>query len=115
MEQQALLELAQEYRTALVDELNAKGKVLVLQANVAYEEARILAAAYADGTIDGKNADTRKRQEADVLASNASYQRELELLKEAEAGAGFATVDRQYQDALLGLTKAWLYSQSGHS
>lgn len=114
MEQQELHDLANGYKAALLDELKTKIALAEAKAVVDAEEARVLAEATASGAIDGKNAETRKIQTADVLANSATYQNALRLVKVEDDNAGHATVGRQYYDALLGLTKAWLYSQSGH-
>lgn len=37
------------------------------------------------------------------------------MLMEAEEAAELATIERRKIEAVISLTKAWLYSQSGHS
>jgi len=114
VERQDLIELAEGYKDALLDELKSKIALAGAQRDAAIQEATTLEEATAQGIIDGKNADTRKTQTAGVLANSQTYQNALRLVQIAEDNAGHATVHRQYHDALVSLHKAWLYSQGGH-
>ena len=102
-----------QYKEALLNEYAAS-----LAANTAQEdadriEASLLAAAYEDGTINGKNADARKRQEAAFIAdSEAIADARRQQVVDATHAAS-TTIERKAQEALINLTKAWLYSQSG--
>ena len=105
--------LAEDYASALKAEYESKLHLEQLRGQVERLEGVTLAAAYEDGTIDGKNADVRKRQEANALANDGGYQEALHAVAEAERLANAATVDVEHKRALNSLTKAWLYSQAG--
>jgi hypothetical protein len=57
--------------------------------------------------IDGKNAETRKRQAEQALAESEAYQIAIREAADNE-------ISRKTIEAEISLTKAWLYSQSGH-
>lgn len=115
MERHELIELADAYKAALLDELQAKIALAQARRNLAVQENLALAPAKEAGAIDGiELPDTRKRRIAGVLTNDVPYQTRLSQLCTAEDNVGHATAGRQYYDALIGLTKAWLYSQSGH-
>ena len=103
--------LAQKRKLARLEEFEAKTLAARTEANVSWLETKVISAAYEDGTINGKNADTRKRQEADVLASSTTYQQQVIDLRQREDIAQVDQAEREYLDDLIGLTKAWLYSQ----
>lgn len=86
---------------------DAKGKAEVLS-------IRVIGGAIAAGDIDGKNADTRKAQKAAILVGNLDYQAALSEIVNTENEAALAEIGRRQVEAVVGLTKAWLYSQSGH-
>jgi hypothetical protein len=113
MEKAEIEKLARDYETALLEEYKAK----IIASNKASEaeaiEAGIVAAAYADGTIDGKNTETRKAQERGLLVASTDYQLALGAQATADTDAMFKKIERERVEALVSLTKAWLYSQGG--
>jgi len=105
--------LASDLELALIAEYMAKTDAARQRAVADGRGMRIISEAYADKTIDGKNADIRRGQEAAVLLNDSEY---LSLLRNAELlefHAATAEAERKAHEALIGLTKAWLYSQSG--
>lgn len=80
------------------------------RANVERRKSIALAEAYQSGQVDGKNAETRKVQEAQLLEeSTAIHEAEL-LARQLETKHTAARIDRQYQEdryrAMLALVKA---------
>jgi len=67
------------------------------RAQVERQKSIALAEAYQSGQVDGKNAETRKVQEADLLSDCASV-REAELLeRQIESKHVAARIEREYQ------------------
>jgi hypothetical protein len=104
--------LTTEYQNALDDEFKVKAILNLQHDYIAELEAETLRDAYEDGTINGKNAETRKRQEAALLAEIDEVQEAKSVARNNEAAAAFAEHERKAQEAYLGLVKAWLYSQA---
>lgn len=99
--------LAQELADVLTAEYEARCTVVDLRA-----AAEIVAAAVIrQATIDGKNADTRKTQRRVSLAESAEYQEALTGIARADATMALAAIERRRVEAIVELTKAWLYSQ----
>jgi hypothetical protein len=96
MDLQTIREMVDQYREMLIEEHAAKSKAERLRIDI-----------LAGATIDGKNAETRKRQAETALSECEQYQGALGV-------AASFDIDRRVFDAEIGLTKAWLYSQSGH-
>jgi len=105
--------LAESLARALREEHAARVALHELQARAEREQALLLYSAYNDGTLDGPNADARKRQEAVFLADSPAYQDLLAQVAEAETKAAHAEIERRQVEALIGLTRAWLYAQAG--
>jgi hypothetical protein len=96
MERGDIRALVEQYRATLVAECATKTHA-----------ERLQIAILADATIDGKNAEARKRQGQEALAQSEAYQ-------VAQRAASAAEIDRLATRAEIDLTRAWLYSQSGH-
>ena len=92
-------------------ELKQKRLIARMTADLETSKGQTLAAAYADGTIDGKNQGTRDRQEADVLAKAEHVAAQIVNLHQAEETLEAVQVEREYHDDVVALTRAWLYSQ----
>lgn len=108
-----VIALADTYKAALSIERVAEVALNDARATTEYQRLRETVQAYEAGVIDGKTVDDRKRQEAHNLEkSNGVYWLE-HYERQAEADYSLAKIERQRIDALIGLTKAWLYSQSG--
>jgi len=105
--------MAAERKLARVREFESKAMQVQAEAELARVENEVIAAAYAGGKIDGKNADERKRQESSTLVNDAAYQAQVMEVRTCEATAQCDQAEREYQDDLVSLTKAWLYSQRG--
>jgi hypothetical protein len=105
--------LVDRYTIALEHEHNAI--VEAAKVDTANEQLRvaIVGAAYAAGTIDGKNADTRKAQESALMAENKDYQAAVKVATDAQTQVAITGIIRKGIEAEIGLVKAWLYSQSG--
>jgi gamma-glutamylcyclotransferase (GGCT)/AIG2-like uncharacterized protein YtfP len=104
--------ISSELGDAVQGEINAKNDVIKAKAQLVEYEAIILADGYNDGTINGKNADARKQQEAALLRINP---RRLEILKEIDVLEGvyaYAAGNLAGHTARVNLIRAWLYSQS---
>lgn len=106
-------EMVSLYEAALEEEYNAGAELT--EANEALDSitAQLLAEAQGAGLIDGKNADARKRQAAAIVDESVLIDASRAIVHKCETEAAGATITRKAQDALIGLTKAWLYSQSG--
>ena len=75
-------------------------------------QSRIQGAAVAAGEIDGKNAEIRKAQLAAVLTGSEEYQAARAAAEVQEQQATLRGLERRSAEALVSLTKAWLYSQA---
>lgn len=111
MEYQELEKLTYQYADALGKEYILKFDAIDAQAGIERIKTRIIKKAAADGQIDGGNADTRKIQRAAAVANAPGATEARAILKQAELAAAMAEIERKRLDALVGLTKAWLYSQ----
>ena len=105
--------LAHNRRKARYEELRWKQTLARITADLEQTKNQVLASAYEEGLVNGKNADARKRQEADVLINDQAVQNRTEDVTKAEDHALDAQVEREYYDDVVSLTKAWLYSQKG--
>ncbi|MHC4621960.1 MAG: hypothetical protein ACYTEQ_29830 [Planctomycetota bacterium] len=94
MELAEIKELVEKYGDALKDEFRTERKKEMLAVLVLSETE-----------IDGKNAETRKRQAEQALSGSSEYQAAVD-------SAADAATARRMADAEIGLTKAWLYSQA---
>jgi len=99
--------LAQELAEALMAEYEAKCAVADSQAKAAIVEVAVVQQA----TIDGKNADTRKAQRSAALAESTEYREALGNVAKTERVAAMEEIERRRVEAVVGLMKAWLYSQ----
>ena len=113
MDYQEVKDLAESYKDVLGVERTSKMALAVISAEVDHKKTTLISAAYAAGQIDGKNAETRSAQEKIVLMDDNEYQRLLLDRAEQEANVSLVEVERRHAEAVISLTKAWLYSQSG--
>lgn len=105
-------ELVSDYRAALLAERSMLFELSKARAAVESEKVRSIAEAYALGSIDLKNADTRKAGENAAVECSSALPFLQEYEREAEQNAEQAEIDRKCIEAEISLTKAWLYSQS---
>ena len=112
MELQELKDLAEALEVAKLRELDARRGLIDAEKTSKKVEANIIASAYRDGVIDGKNADIRKRQEGEVLSGTDMYIDHISSVFAAQEAADAATAELVGLEAEVGLTKAWLYSQA---
>ena len=105
--------LADMLRETLEEELKAGQQVVAAQDTADRMEAAILHGATTDGRIDGKNEKARELQRVTILNGTGEYKIQLSRIVNAKATVSMATLDRKHAEALIGLTKAWLNSQSG--
>lgn len=112
-EVQELFDLTNALRYAVEDELRLRRRVADLEAELDATTAEVLASYYADGTIDGRNADIRKQQEMQVVASSEAIQQARANLRDAEKRLDVTSAIRQQAEAEVSLIRAWLYSQGG--
>lgn len=105
--------LTERYLTALKSEYEAKQHAQEERDGAEMLKTTVLDFAQRDGKIDGKNSDTRAAQREAVLSECDDYQEALQVIADAESKAARAEIVRKGIDAEIGLTKAWLYSQSG--
>lgn len=96
---------------ALQKEYQAKMEVETIRAKGETLQAKLLNVAYVKGVIDGKNADIRRRQEAIVLATADAWEETIINLVNVEYQASAAEIERKRAEAVISLTRAWLYSQ----
>ena len=112
MELPELNGMVHAYQESLKAEYFAKIELLDRQNEAKAIEAEIVAAGYADGVIDGKNAETRKAQCDALLLESEALVKQTADLRLVENAAALAEISRKGHDARIGLVKAWLYSQS---
>ena len=105
--------LCNRYTDALVKEYGAKRAAQQERDAVETFKVSVIDTAQRDGQIDGKNSDTRAAQRVAVLAACEDYQDALREVQATEDTAARAETLRKTVEAEIGLTKAWLYSQSG--
>jgi hypothetical protein len=111
MNEAGIQNLADDLHTARTKEFELRQAATAARAAATREASLAIAQGYAAGVIGGKNADERKYAEDRFLASKPAIGNlEAEAAK-AEALAAGASIDRQYHEDVLSLTKAWLYSQ----
>lgn len=96
---------------ALREEYEAKVKAEEINATAEANQARRLLIAYAEGVIDGTNADIRKRQEIVTLRDDEENQKEMVGLSIMNRHVNRAEIERKRVEAVISLTRAWLYSQ----
>ena len=90
----------------------ARGSLALEESECENLKARALLEADAEGLINGKNADARKRQQADILTrSQAVKDAEGNVLRARERIIS-SQVWCTKMEARVSLTKAWLYSQA---
>lgn len=113
MDHQELIALTDSYKETLEKEREAR---LALNTTLTAMEKRkvfLLNLAYATGKIDGKNAEIRSNQEKLILADDEDHASYVSAKAGYESLVSLIEVDRRYLEAVMSLTKAWLYSQSG--
>ena len=113
MNREEIIKLCQDRYRARESELEAKRALLETESELEARTGKLLADAYDAGVIDGKNAETRKRQEQKVLAESDAVQANVQSIRILQEEADEAQIAREFHDDLLGLTKAWLYSLRG--
>lgn len=112
MELHELEELSEQYGLAVFAEMQAKQAIQVAEQTQKTIESAVLYRGYVSGEIDGKNSDIRALQENALLSSDDDVLSGRENLREL-ADDWFATFsERERLNALVGLTRAWLYSQT---
>ena len=97
------------YRLALLTELREVENMTSVHRRAEFEKMEAITGAI----IDGKNADARKRQQAEALALCEAYQDALSDIQATEHDKALASIEVRVIEMQLGMTKAWLYSQSG--
>ena len=112
MELEELIGLAEMVRVAKMNELKARRKLIDTEETLEVVRANVLAQAYRDGAIDGKNAETRKQQEIAFTASNDEFAGVIYSVSIAQQEADAAVAELAGIEARYGLVKAWLYSQA---
>ena len=111
MRLETVLLLAHTLKESMIVEYDLKGKAILATSNFEAVKMSTLNAAYEAGTVDGKNADARKIQEAQVLATSGPYAEAKHAMMEAERAAALAGIECRAVEAQISLTKAWLMSQ----
>lgn len=96
---------------ALREEYQLRIELETVKATVETRQASVLLDAYAEGVIDGSNAEIRKRQEIVTLAKDDAWQGAIANLSGAEYRVSVAEIERRRVEAIISLTRAWLYSQ----
>ena len=105
--------LAEELETAIILEGEAKEYVGQCVYNSKAAEAQVVAEGYASGSITGKNAETRARQETQLLYESTAYQDARKVLGEAEVARTKASAHVAASKEFIKLLTAWMYSQGG--
>ena len=105
--------LAVDYHGKLSEERKAFLDLASAEKTLDQIKTSLIASAYETGIIDGKNAQIRKAQEDSFLSENKQHIDAIFAIKFMKNKKEIATVNRKYQETLISLTKAFLYSQSG--
>ena len=113
MNLQDIEQLVNDYECQLNEEYAVKAALVERQNAAEYAKVITLLAAYSDGVIDGKNADMRKLQEAAVVGESESIGEIEHAVKALAQRVALEENTSKALEAQIGLTKAWLYSQSG--
>ena len=112
MELKELMELADGVEVARFKELCARRLLIDVAESLEIVKAIALSGAYKDGTIDGKNAEVRKQQEAAFLAAHENVIQATISVAKAQDDADSTVATLAGVEARYGLVKAWLYSQA---
>ena len=113
MDLQEIEKLAEQYQLALQAELEANESLAAAISNMTTIKNNVIASAYENEIIDGKNEQIRKAQEQAFLQGHTVYQNSENAVKETKYQASKCEIDRKYQETRISLIRAWLYSQSG--
>lgn len=109
---QEYLDMASTYSAVLTRERDLRVKLAEVVRDMEVAKVEIVSQALSEGLIDGKNAEIRSVQEKSILNCNKELIA-LSINKAAlETELTLAEVDRRHSEALISITKAWLYSQS---
>ena len=111
MDLQEIEKLAGQYQLALQAELEANESLAAAISNATTIKNNVIASAYENEIINGKNAEIRKAQEQAFLQGHTVYQNSENAVKEAKYQASICKVECQYQETRISLIRAWLYSQ----
>lgn len=112
MNRDEIQDLVEYYGQMLIAEYEAQVEANNAATDVERVEAVLIGAGYVSGSIDGKNAETRKAQERQILAQSSEYAAAREAQTISDDQVALNVINRKKIEALLSLTKAWLYSQS---
>ena len=110
---ESMRQLVNDYGDILSSERSAIHELTKARAACESEKIRSIQEAYSTGSIDPKNAETRKAGENTAMELSPALPFLQEYEREAEQNYEQAEIDRKCIEAEISLTKAWLYSQSG--
>ncbi len=113
MDYQELTSLADGYKKILSKELEAKKAVADTATSMERWKVNAIRSAQDEGKIDGKNAEARAIQEKEILMNDKNLSEAIVAHKVTEGALSAIEIDRKHTEALMSLTKAWLYSQAG--
>ena len=113
MNLQEIEKLAGQYQLALQAELEANESLAAAISNATTIKNNVIASAYENEIINGKNAEIRKAQEQAFLQENIIYHNAEKSVMETKYRASICKIECQYQETRISLIRAWLYSQSG--
>ena len=106
--------LSANYRRALSEHYQATLAVIQAQSAVDCEKLRVSSYAQEEGLLNGSNEAARKIQLSSILENTESIHLLEEYLYKARQYADYISLDCKELETEISLTKAWLYSQSGH-
>lgn len=107
------LAIIDDYKVVLLKERDIKIQLAETVRGIEEKRIALLAQAYDEGVIDGKNAEVRGVQEKNILASDKDIIALVVAKNQLETDISLVEVERRYLETVVSLTKAWLYSQSG--
>lgn len=105
--------LADEYKEVLEKERFLRFASAKAARELEERRVEVIAEAIAEERINGKNAEARAIQTESILGADDKMLALSEAKENIDIDLGKSEVDRRYNEALISLTKAWLYSQSG--
>lgn len=111
MKMDSLVFLAKTRSLVREKELATKRVLARAETDLELLKAQTLLSAYRDGLIDGKNTDIRSLQKQQAMGCSATVQAAVVRIHQLEDRVDVEQIEREHQDDLISLTKAWLYTQ----
>lgn len=115
MSDHPILESVEQLHLARLSENTAAEALATARAQLERMKAIRLATAYQSGVIDGKNEQSRKAQEAEILATFEPVQKAEADLRLAESKHAADRIEREYREDRYHAFRALLAARTGES